>query len=169
MKWITRKHVHVDRVACPWLIRKFVDSDAQFIFAEPEEIDRVAEETGATPFDAEGAELGHHKDRCSFDAIVEKYQLLDEAVLELAEIVRAADTKVFDLAPESIGLAAIADGASMVFDSDEEAVEKGAYVYDALYANCRLRRLREEYATELEEMDHRGRREFLRSRLRKKQ
>ncbi len=168
MKWITREHVHVDRVACPWLIRKFIDPEAEFIFAPPNRIDGIVQETGAIPFDTKGAELGHHDDKCSFDAIIDKYRLSDEALLELAEIVRAADTKVFELAPESIGLAAIADGASMMFKSDDEAVAKGAYIYDALYANCRLRRLREKHASELEGMDPASRREFLMIKLAEK-
>ncbi len=167
MKWITRKHVHVDRVACPWLIRKFVDPKAEFIFAPPEDIDRLARETGAIPFDTSGAELGHHDEKCSFDAIIEKYNLLDEPLLELAEIVRAADTKAFELAPESIGLAAIADGASMMFDDDQEAVDRGSYLYDALYMNCRLRILRDQYETEMANLDGRSRREFLKEKLRK--
>ncbi len=165
MMWITREHVHVDRVACPWLIRKFVDPEAKFKFVPPERIDAIVKETGAIPFDTKGAELGHHDDKCSFDAIIEKYKLTDEALLELAEIVRAADTHMFELAPESIGLAAIADGASMMFKSDDEAVAKGAYVYDALYTNCRLRRLKEEYGSELEGMSSASRREFLMSKM----
>ena len=167
MKWITREHVHVDRVACPWLIRKFVDPKAEFIFAPPEDISRLVDETGAIPFDIEGVELGHHADKCTFDAIVEKYNLLDEPLLELAEIVRAADTKAFELAPESIGLAAIADGASMMLDDDREAVDKGAYLYEALYTSCRIRNLRDEYESEMANMDRRSRRDFLREKLRK--
>ena len=165
MKWITREHVHVDRVACPWLIRKFVDPGAEFIFAAPDAIEKLAKETGAIPFDTEGAELGHHDHKCTFDAIIEKYNLLDEPLLELAEIVRAADTSVFEIAPESIGLVAIADGANMMFENDQEAIDKGAYVYDALYTNCRLRRIKEEHATQLASMDRRSKREFLRSKL----
>lgn len=152
-------------MACPWLIRKFVDPEAEFVFAPSEDIDRLVRETGAIPFDTEGAELGHHEDKCSFDAIIERYGIVDESLFELAEIVRAADTKVFELAPESIGLAAIADGASLMFATDNEAVEKGAYVYDALYANCRLRRIKEENEAQLSSMGRRERREYLRGKL----
>lgn len=120
---------------------------------------------GATPFDTPGAELGHHGDNCSFDAIIEKYGLKDEALLDLATIVRAADTESFEIAPESIGLGAVADGSMMIVNDDHEAVEKGAYVYDSLYAYCKLRRAKERYAAELEKMDKSQRRMFLRDKV----
>ena len=108
MKWVTRKNVHVDRVACPWLIRRFVDPKAEFLFAPPDKIQETVARDGAIPFDAQGVELGHRGEKCSFDAIIEKYKLNDPALLELAKIVRAADTNRTDIAPESIGLEAIA-------------------------------------------------------------
>ncbi len=165
MKWITRSHVHVDRVACPWLIRKFIDESAEFIFAVPTEIPGIVKKTDAIPYDTEGAELGHHGDKCSFDAFIDKYRLEDEALHELAEIVRAADTKHFELAPESVGLTAIADGANMIFEDDNQAIEKGAYVYDALYTYCRLRKIKEKHKAEVDSMDGRKRRELLRKSL----
>ena len=161
MKWITREHVHVDRVACPWLIRKFVDPKAEFIFVPVEKIEETMKAEDAIPFDAQGVELGHKGDKCSFDAIIEKYRLEDEALHELAKIVRAADTEDKKLAPESIGLEAIASGSMMIVKDDQEAIEKGRYVYDSLYAYCKLRILREKYKKELEKMDRKQRFEFL--------
>jgi hypothetical protein len=165
MKWITREHVHVDRVACPWLIRRFIDAGAEFLFVPPAQVDGVAKETGATPFDTPGAELGHHDEFCSFDAIIFKHKLQDEALFDLATIVRAADTEAFELAPEAIGLRAIASGASLMAKDDHEAVEKGMYVYDALYAHCKIRHMRERYAEQLEEMDRDAQRAFLKEKL----
>ena len=161
MKWVTREHVHVDRVVCPWLIRRFVDSKAEFIFVPVEKIEETVKTQGAIPFDAPGVELGHKGDKCSFDAIIEKYHLEDVALQELAKIVRAADTEDKKLAPESIGLEAIADGSMMIVKDDYEAIEKGKYVYDSLYAYCKLRILRERYRKELEKMDRKQRFEFL--------
>ena len=93
MKWVTRSHVHVDRIACPWLITRFVDSDAEFLFVSKSQVQRVAEETGAIPFDAPGVELGHRDGKCSFETIVEHFDLSDKALLRLAEIVHAADVR----------------------------------------------------------------------------
>ena len=109
MKWITRANVKVDRVACPWLIRTFVDRDAEFLFAPVGEVDSVARKTGAIPYDVAGVELGHHGEECSFDTIVKKYNVKDEAIGRLALIVRGADTPRRDLTPESPGLEAIAE------------------------------------------------------------
>jgi hypothetical protein len=139
MKWVTRSHVHVDRVACPWLIKRFVDSDAEFIFVPKSQIAKVAKETGAIPFDAPGVELGHHDGKCSFEAIIEHYELTDRALLRLAKIVHAADVSADwdtdDIAP---GLEAIAVGYSLRFPNDEENLSRQFDVYDALYAWCRL-------------------------------
>jgi len=168
MKWVTREHVHVDRVACPWLIKRFVDPKAEFIFVPAEKIDDIVQKEGAMPFDAPGVELGHKGDKCSFDAIIEKYGIKDPAVLELAKIVRAADTENKELAPESVGLDAIATGSMMIVKDDQEAIEKGRYVYDSLYAYCKLRLLREKYKKELERMDRKQRFEFLKKKMRKK-
>src|SRR2546421_9681079 len=110
MKWITRANVKVDRVACPWLIRTFVDPEAEFIFVPLDQVDEVVKKTGAIPYDTSGAELGHHGDECSFDAIVKKYKINDQAVGRVAAIVRGADTRRPDLTPESPGLEAIAEG-----------------------------------------------------------
>src|SRR4030095_6565268 len=110
MKWITRANVKVDRVACPWLIRTFVDRDAEFLFAPVGEVESVARKTGAIPYDVAGVALGHPGEERSFDAIVKKYNVKDEAVGRLALIVRGADTPRRDLTPESPGLEAIAGG-----------------------------------------------------------
>jgi len=168
MKWVTREHVHVDRVACPWLIRRFVDSDAEFLFVPPEQVEIIADKEGATPYDIPNAELGHHNNECSFDAIVKKYRLNDEALLDLATIVRAADTDCFELAPESIGLEAVSSGATMITKDDHETIEKSMYIYDSLYAYCRLRRLKEVHRAKLDQMSRSDRRSFLRRELLKK-
>lgn len=139
MLWVTRSHVHVDRVACPWLIRRFVDSEAQFLFVPLSQVDKVAGETGAIPFDAPGVELGHHQGKCSFEAILEKYRLSDPGLLRLAQIVHAADI-AGDLHTDEIapGLEAIASGFSLILADDRANLEKQFVVYDALYAWCRL-------------------------------
>jgi len=167
MKWVTRERVHVDRIACPWLIKKFVDPKAEFIFVPVEKIEETVRNEGAIPFDAPGVELGHKGDKCSFDAIIEKYHLKDETLQELAKIVRATDTEDKKLAPESIGLEAIADGSMMIVKDDYEAIKKGKYVYDSLYAYCKLRILRENYKKELEKMDRQQRFEFLKKMMKK--
>ncbi len=139
MKWITREHVKVDRVACPWLIRKFVDPDAEFLFVPADRVADVARAEGATPYDCEGDELGHHAKECSFDAIVKKYGLArDPALVLLARIVNGADTdNSLWHQPESAGLNAIAEGfRHMGFRNDMELNEAEWIVYDALYAYC---------------------------------
>ena len=139
MLWVTRSHVHVDRVACPWLISRFVDSDAEFIFVPSSQIEKVAEETGAIPFDAPGVELGHHDGKCSFEAIIEHYGLKNKALLRLAQIVHSADvSKDRDKDPVAPGLDAIAIGYSLRFPDDFENLERQFDVYDALYAWCQL-------------------------------
>ncbi|MCJ7676443.1 MAG: chromate resistance protein [Anaerolineales bacterium] len=139
MLWITRSHVHVDRVACPWLIRRFVDSEARFVFVPKSRVAAVAEETGAIPFDAPGVELGHHDGRCSFEAILAKYDLTDPALARLGKIVHAADIsedrQTDGVAP---GLEAIAKGFGLLFPDDAANLERQFVVYDALYAWCRL-------------------------------
>lgn len=144
MKWITRSHVHVDRVACPWLITRFVDNQAEFLFVPRGEIERVVRETGATPFDAPGVELGHHDGRCSFEAIMIKYELKDPALARLSQIVHAADVSE-DIArdPVARGLEAIAVGYSLRYPDDEENLAHQFEVYDALYAWCRLEVVRQ--------------------------
>ncbi|MBE3119936.1 MAG: chromate resistance protein [Candidatus Atribacteria bacterium] len=139
MIWITRSHVHVDRVACPWLITRFVDSDAEFLFVPRNQIEKEAKETGAIPFDAPGDELGHHDGRCSFESIILKYDLKDPGLLRLAKIVHAADVEAdIDSDPIARGLEAIASGYSLRFPDDLENLEGQFEVYDALYAWCRL-------------------------------
>jgi hypothetical protein len=139
MKWVTRSHVHVDRVACPWLITRFVDNEAQFLFVPRGEIDRVVKESGAIPFDAPGVELGHHEGRCSFESILFKYDLKDPGLVRLAQIVHAADVvEDVDKDPIARGLEAIATGYSLRFPADVENLQRQFEVYDALYAWCRL-------------------------------
>jgi hypothetical protein len=139
MLWVTRSHVHVDRVACPWLIKRFVDSEAQFLFVPKSQVDKIAADTRATPFDAPGVELGHHQGKCSFEAIIDKYELADLGLLRLAKIVHAADIaddlRTDDIAP---GLEAMASGFSLILPDDQANLEKQFVVYDALYAWCRL-------------------------------
>jgi hypothetical protein len=139
MLWITRSHVHVDRVACPWLITRFIDSDAEFLFVPKNQIEQVASETGAIPYDAPGVELGHHEGRCSFESIILKYELKDPGLLRLAKIVHAADVEAdLDTDPIARGLEAIASGFSLRYPYDMQNLEHQFEVYDALYAWCRL-------------------------------
>ncbi len=139
MQWVTRSHVHVDRVACPWLITRFIDNQAEFLFVPKNQIDQVVKETGAIPFDAPGVELGHHEKRCSFESIVLKYGLTDPALLRLAKIVHAADVADdIDSDPIARGLEAIAVGFSLRYPEDEANLEVQFEVYDSLYAWCRL-------------------------------
>ena len=139
MKWITRSHVHVDRVACPWLITRFIDSEAEFIFVPSSQIGSVAEVQEAIPFDAPGVELGHHDGRCSFESIILKYGLREPGLLRLAKIVHAADVaEDIDTDPLARGLEAIASGYSLRFPDDMENLEHQFEVYDALYAWCRM-------------------------------
>lgn len=139
MKWVTRSHVHVDRVACPWLITRFIDSEAEFLFVPRGEIDRVVRESGAIPFDAPGVELGHHEGRCSFEAFLKKYDLKDPGLLRMAKIIHAADVaEDIDQDPIARGLEAIATGFSLRFPEDMENLAQQFEVYDALYAWCRL-------------------------------
>ena len=138
MKWVTRSHVHVYRVACPWLISRFVDSEAEFNFVPKDRVMAVAKEQDAIPFDVPDVELGHHGDGCSFDAIIHKYDLRDPALLRLAKIVNAADTNRLDKDSIAAGLEAIATGYSVRFPDDHENLRQQFAVYDALYAWCRL-------------------------------
>jgi hypothetical protein len=139
MKWITRSHVHVDRVACPWLITRFIDSEAEFLFAPKNQIEKIVRETGAIPFDTDNAELGHVDGRCSFESIILKYGLKEPGLLRLAQIVHAADVaQDIDKEPIARGLEAIASGYSLRYPDDLENLEHQFDVYDALYAWCRL-------------------------------
>lgn len=139
MLWITRAHVKVDRIACPWLIIRFIDSQAEFMFVAKTEIERLVKETGAIPFDAPGVELGHKDGRCSFEAILDKYSLTDPALLRLAKIVHAADVAAdIDSDPIGRGLEAIATGYRLRFPDDTENMALQFDVYDALYAWCQM-------------------------------
>jgi hypothetical protein len=143
MKWVTRAHVHVDRVACPWLISRFIDSDAEFIFVAPTLVKKVAEVENAIPFDAEGVELGHKDGHCSFVTIIEKYGLKDPVIHRIGEIVNDADTGNLDKNPYAPGLEAIASGFSLMFPDDYENIENQFLVYDALYAFLKLQLAKE--------------------------
>ena len=139
MKWVTRSHVHVDRVACPWLITRFIDNEAEFLFVPKSEIERIAQETGAIPFDAPGVELGHKENRCSFESIILKYNLREPGLLRMAKIVHSADVEEdIDSDPIARGLEAIAVGYSLRYPYDIENLEHQFDLYDALYAWCRL-------------------------------
>ena len=139
MKWVTRERPKVDRIACPWLIKRFVDREAEFLYVPGDQVLAVAEQEGATPFDVPNVELGHHGDECSFDAIIRRYDLADPALAQLALIVRGADTDAKELAPESRGLEAIAEGFRLAYQDDQEQLAAELPVYDALYAYCRRR------------------------------
>ena len=139
MLWITRSHVHVDRIACPWLITRFIDSDAEFLFVPAIQIEKTVKETGGIPYDTPGVELGHVDGRCSFESIIVKYGLKEPGLLRLAKIVHAADVvEDIDTDPIAHGLEAIASGYSLRFPDDLENLEHQFEVYDALYAWCRL-------------------------------
>jgi hypothetical protein len=140
MKWVTREHVKVDRVACPWLIKKLVDPNAEFLFVPPETVMDVAVKDGAIPYDVPGVELGHHGKECSFDAIMKKYELTnDPALVLLAKIVNGTDTNnTLWHQPESAGLQAIAEGVRHLGFKDDHEVNAAKWIgYDALYAYCR--------------------------------
>jgi hypothetical protein len=143
VKWVTREKAKVDRIACPWLIKKFVDRDAEFLYVPADMVLEVAKNEGATSFDAPGAELTHYKedgrDYVSFDAIIKRYGLKDEALLELARIVRGADTKIPDAPPESAGLEATALGFRALAKDDFDNIRLQSPTYDALYKYCQLR------------------------------
>jgi hypothetical protein len=139
MKWVTRERPMIDRVACPWLIKRFMDPEARILYVAPDQVKAVAEREDAIPFDVPGVELGHRGAECSFDAFIHKFNLSDPALLDLAVIVRAADTDTGELAPEAAGLEAIAQGLRLTFGDDQELLERQLLIYDALYAYCRQR------------------------------
>ena len=134
MRWITRTRPKIDRIACPWLIRRFIDSKAEFFFVLPDDVLHRAAELGAIPFDVEGVELSHVGPLCSFDALLQKYRLDDPALHEMAVIIRGADTEQLALAPQAAGLLAISLGLSKRFPDDQEQLAHGIVIYDALYA-----------------------------------
>jgi len=134
--WITRQGAKVDRVACPWLIRKYVDPSAEFIFVPKDRVLSEAARLGAIPFDAEGVDLGHHGNDCSFETIIKRHGLTDPALLELAKIVHGADVKDQNAVPQAAGLRAIAEGMAATVPDDHEKLESAFPIYDALYAWC---------------------------------
>ena len=137
MKWVTREKARVDRIACPWLITRFIDKEATFLFVPADQVKKVAEREHAIPYDIPGVELGHQGERCSFDAFLDKYQLTDPALHALAVIVRGADTEARHLTPESPGLYALATGFQAMAKDDHDNMAKQFPAYDALYAYCR--------------------------------
>ncbi len=139
MKWITREKVKVDRVACPWLIKKFIDAQAEFVFVPANQVEAKARELGATLYDIEGCELGHHGEDVSFDSILKKYNLTDPALALLGQIVRAADSHPSNPHAAGEGLRWVAHGFSALGLSDQEILAKEFIVYDALYAECKRR------------------------------
>jgi hypothetical protein len=136
MQWITRERARVDRIACPWLISRFIDTAPTFLFVPADQVLRVARETGATPYDVPNVELGHHGAECSFDAFIARYQLTDPALLRLARIVRGADTDARQLTPESAGLYALATGFQATAKDDHDNMARQFPAYDALSAYC---------------------------------
>lgn len=137
MKWITRERPKIDRIACPWLIERFIDKEAKFLYVPSGDVLRLSRETGAIPYDVPGVELSHVGDLCSFDAFLAKYALDDPALQQLAIIVRGADTSRLDLSPQSPGLYALSLGLSKTFPDDHEMLRHGMVMYDALFAWCK--------------------------------
>jgi hypothetical protein len=134
MKWVTRERPKIDRIACPWLVARFIDREAEFLYVPAADVLKVAEETGAIPYDIPGVEHGHVGELCSFDAFLRLHDLHDPALHDLAVIVRGADTGRPDLAPQCAGLLAVSQGLSALYRDDREMLEQGMVVYDALYA-----------------------------------
>jgi hypothetical protein len=137
MKWVTRERPKIDRIACPWLIARFIDKEPEFLYVPSAEVLGVAQKMGAVPYDIPGVEMSHDGDRCSFDTFLMKYELDDPALQQLAGIVRGADTSCLDLTPQSPGLYALSLGLSNIFPDDHEMLKQGMVMYDALYAWCK--------------------------------
>ena len=137
MKWVTRERPKIDRIACPWLITRFIDKDAEFLYVPADQVLAVAETSGATPYDIPGVEYSHVGELCSFDAFINKHNLTDPALLQLAVIVRGADTARLDIAPQAAGLLALSLGLSHNFADDHAMLAQGMVMYDALYAWCK--------------------------------
>ena len=137
MKWVTRERPKIDRIACPWLIARFIDKQPEFLYVPADKVLSVAQETGAVPYDIPGVEMSHVGKLCSFDAFLKKYRLDDPALEQLAVIVRGADTARPDLAPQAPGLLAVSLGLSQMFKDDHEMLKVGMVLYDALYVWCR--------------------------------
>lgn len=137
MKWITRERPKIDRIACPWLITRFIDQSAEFLYVSADQVLVIAEQTGAIPYDIPNVEYSHVGDLCSFDAFLSKHELNDPALQQLALIVRGADTAQLDIAPQAAGLLALSLGLSYNFADDHDMLEQGLVMYDALYAWCK--------------------------------
>jgi len=138
MKWITRERPKIDRIACPWLIKRFVDPEAVFLYVPKDQVFEQAQELGAIPYDIPGAEYSHYGEQCTFDYVIRKHALTDPALRMIALIVRGADTDRFDLAPQAAGLWAISAGLSQNYTDDLEQLEIGMKIYDALYSWARF-------------------------------
>ena len=136
-RWVTRERPKIDRIACPWLIRRFIDPNAEFIYVPKDQVLAVAKKTGAVPYDIDGVEFTHEGERCSFDTILRIYEIRDRPLDHLATIVRGADTSRHDLSPQCGGLFAISLGLSANFADDHEMLGHGMVIYDALYTWCR--------------------------------
>jgi len=164
MKWVTRERVHVDRVACPWLITRFIDPEAEFVFVPPDTDPETIQE--GIPFDMKGVELGHHKGKCSFEAFVSKYNIDDPAVAELAKIVHGADVEKDRYKyPEAAGLETIAFGMMFLVKDDYEALERGFFIYDALYTALKVRKIIERDAKKLKTLNRGEKFSYIKSRL----
>lgn len=137
MKWVTRERPKIDRIACPWLIARFIDAEPEFLYVAPAQVLATAERTGAVPYDIPGVEMTHVGALCSFDAFLAKYALTDPALQQLGAIVRGADTARLDLTPQSPGLYALSLGLSQNFADDHEMLRHGMIMYDALYSWCK--------------------------------
>ena len=137
MKWITRERPKIDRIACPWMVTRFIDTHAEFLYVPAGDVLRIAQETGAVPYDIPGVELSHDGELCSFDAFLAKYAMDDPALKQLAVIVRGADTSRLDLTPQSTGLYALSLGLSQNFSDDHEMLKHAMVMYDAFYAWCK--------------------------------
>jgi hypothetical protein len=137
MKWVTRERPKIDRIACPWLIARFIDKEAEFLYVPADQVLKVAKETGAVPYDIPDVEMSHVGELCSFDAFLWKYKLTDPGLQQLAEIVRGADTGRPELTPQSPGLLALSLGLSRIYPDDHDMLKQGMIFYDALYAWCR--------------------------------
>jgi hypothetical protein len=137
MKWVTRERPKIDRIACPWLIARFIDCEPEFLYVAPADVLAVARDQGAIPYDVPNVELSHVGELCSFDAFIAKYRLDDPTLAELATIVRGADTARPELAPQAAGLLAISLGLSNLYRDDHEMLRYGMVIYDALHAWCR--------------------------------
>jgi len=137
MKWVTRERPKIDRIACPWLIRKFIDQEAEFLYVPKDQVMKVAKEQDAIPYDVPNVELTHDGPYCSFDAIIKKYKIIDPAAIALAEIVRATDTDTLGNSPQAPGLLAISKGLSANIANDHEMLKVGMVIYEALYTWCK--------------------------------